>query len=407
MNHSMDLTNGTNISSTTYTEELAFIIPLTWGLLVLVGSIGNGLVIFTLGKNGELTPTNVYVINLALADLTFLIIVVPTTTVGFAVEEWVFGDAVCKICNYMIYVTLHATCFTLTALTIDRYHAIVNAVSSMNWRSRRTSTIVSMMVWAVSFLISIPFAMYHKEQKDVLHNKLYCVPDWGDEEKDKLVSLIVIFTTYVNPLGIIIVCYTQILRNLWSRKRHTYMPSIKTEDDLNSSIPLSRRSQTRRRGKVTRMVFIVVLLFAVCWLPVHVFQLIRIFNPHFPKTTPVYVLKMISHTLSYANSIVNPFVYAFLNDGFRKAFRRTFPFVSTYCPCAQLHVEGNSNASDMVDRCIQTRVGECQDENGNGGTEIVSMSHVSEYKNSIPMVILPRTIPSDIEERSGSEQESK
>lgn len=45
-------------------------------------------------------------------------------------------------------VTLHATCFTLTALTIDRYHAIVNAVTSMNWRSRRTSTIVSLMVWA-------------------------------------------------------------------------------------------------------------------------------------------------------------------------------------------------------------------------------------------------------------------
>lgn len=45
-------------------------------------------------------------------------------------------------------VTLHATCFTLTALTIDRYHAIVNAVSSLHWRTRRTSTIVSLLVWA-------------------------------------------------------------------------------------------------------------------------------------------------------------------------------------------------------------------------------------------------------------------
>lgn len=400
MNSSLESVNGTS----SYIPELAFIIPLTWGLLVIIGSIGNGLVIYTLGRNGETTPTNVYVINLALADLTFLIIVIPITTVAFAVEEWIFGDAMCKISNYMIYVTLHATCFTLTALTIDRYHAIVNAVSSLNWRTRRTSTIVSLLVWAVSFLISIPFAMYHEEKRD--GSKLYCVPAWGGEEKDKLVSLIVIFTTYVNPLGIIIVCYTQILRNLWTGNRHAYMPSIKTEDDINSSVPLSRRSQTRRRSKVTRMVFIVVLLFAVCWLPVHVFQLNRIFNPDFPKTKTVYVLKMISHTLSYANSIVNPFVYAFLNDGFRKAFRRTFPLISSFCPCAQLTFEGNSHASDMVDRCVQTRVGECQDENGNGGTEIVSMSHVSEHKNSIPLVVIPKPPHSDIEEKSGSELEN-
>jgi hypothetical protein len=60
----------------------------------------------------------------------------------------------------------------------------------------------------------------------------------------------------------------------------------------------------------------------------------------------------------------------------------------------------------MVDRCIQTRVGECQDENGNGGTEIVSMSNVSDHKNSIPMVSLSKPLYSDIEEKSGSEQES-
>lgn len=94
-----------NMTSSAYTPELMFIIPLTWGLLVIIGSIGNGLVIYTLGRNADMTPTNVYVINLALADLTFLIIVIPINTVAFAVEEWIFGDAMCKISSYMIYVS--------------------------------------------------------------------------------------------------------------------------------------------------------------------------------------------------------------------------------------------------------------------------------------------------------------
>lgn len=90
-------------------------------------------------------------------------------------------------------------------------------------------TVLSFISPIVSFLISIPFAMYHEVKHEVGGAKLYCVPAWGGEEKDKLVTLIVIFTTYINPLAIIIVCYTQILRNLWTGNRHTYMPSIKTE----------------------------------------------------------------------------------------------------------------------------------------------------------------------------------
>lgn len=106
MNSSLDAANGTSAAYSAYIPELAFIIPLTWGLLVIIGSVGNGLVIYTLGRNGETSPTNVYVINLALADLTYLIIVIPITTVAFAVEEWIFGDAMCKISNYMIYVSI-------------------------------------------------------------------------------------------------------------------------------------------------------------------------------------------------------------------------------------------------------------------------------------------------------------
>lgn len=48
----------------------------------------------------------------------------------------------------------------------------------------------------------------------------------------------------------------------------------------------------------------------------------------FPRTPTMFFLKCLFHTLSYANSCVNPFVYAFLSDGFRKSFRKTFPYLA-------------------------------------------------------------------------------
>jgi hypothetical protein len=66
-----------------------------------------------------------------------------------------------------------------------------------------------------------------------------------------------------------------------------------------------------RKKRVTRMVAIVVLLFAVCWCPIHFVAMWYQFDPNFPKTDAMHYFKLFGHTLSYANSCVNPFVYAF------------------------------------------------------------------------------------------------
>ena len=87
-------------------KEFSILIPTIWGLIVIAGTVGNGLVIFTLCKNGEMTATNCYVINLAVADLLFIVIVVDVSAVGFSFPSWIFGDSMCKFFMYMIYVSI-------------------------------------------------------------------------------------------------------------------------------------------------------------------------------------------------------------------------------------------------------------------------------------------------------------
>ena len=90
-----------------FQDEYTIIIPAVWTVIIIVGCIGNGLVIYTLCKNGEMTPTNCYVVNLAAADMTFILVVMPITAIAFAMpKEWTFGDLMCKMSIYMVYVSI-------------------------------------------------------------------------------------------------------------------------------------------------------------------------------------------------------------------------------------------------------------------------------------------------------------
>ncbi|XP_053395949.1 G-protein coupled receptor 54-like [Mercenaria mercenaria] len=128
-------------------QFVAVFVPLVWGILVVLGALGNALVIYTLIRHGGKNAANYFIINLAISDFTFIVIVVPFTATLYALPAWIFGDGMCKITMYMIYVTLHATCLTLMAMSIDRYYAIVYALKSRSWRTTQVSLIVCLIVW--------------------------------------------------------------------------------------------------------------------------------------------------------------------------------------------------------------------------------------------------------------------
>ncbi|KAL8177713.1 UNVERIFIED_CONTAM: hypothetical protein K2H54_017102 [Gekko kuhli] len=90
---------------------------------------------------------------------------------------------------------------------------------------------------------------------------------------------------------------------------------------------LAERSEAMR-AKISRMVAIIVVLFAICWGPMQVLILFQVFGPGFQRNYYTYKVKIWAHCMSYANSCVNPLVYAFLGASFRKAFKKVFPFTS-------------------------------------------------------------------------------
>ena len=110
-------------------------------------------------------------------------------------------------------------------------------------------------------------------------------------------------TSYVVPLLLICGLYVCTLKRLWR--------------------PLGDGSGRNRRGKrrVTRMVIIVVVIFAVCWCPIQLVLLLKSLNWYHMNPSTL-IIQITSHTLAYTNSCVNPILYGFFSENFRKSFHR-------------------------------------------------------------------------------------
>ncbi len=111
--------------------------------------------------------------------------------------------------------------------------------------------------------------------------------------------------------------------------------------------PGGRVSAESRRGKkrVTRMVIVVVVIFAVCWCPIQLLLVLKSLDIY-SQTSAVIMLQIAAHCLAYMNSCVNPILYAFLSENFRKAFRKFFycnPLVNASATTVANEQRGTTN----------------------------------------------------------------
>ena len=107
-------------------------------LMFLVGVPANAVVLFVLIRNGICrTNINIYLLNLALVDFIFLVFKVPLKLNSYIVSSriiWQFGEVVCKLSTYLLYVNMTVSILTLVALAVNRYNAVMHPVS---YRSNR------------------------------------------------------------------------------------------------------------------------------------------------------------------------------------------------------------------------------------------------------------------------------
>lgn len=292
----------------TLERTISIVVPIFFSLIGITGFIGNLLVVLTVVFNVQMrNTTNLLIFNLSFADLLFIVFCIPFTAVDYwRPGQWPFGLTWCKTVQYLIVVTAYISIYTLVLMSMDRFLAVCYPVSRM--RSERNTIISICILWAAVLLYNLP-AYYLHGLDEYSHEGRNSTSCKFIEENDLSVSwstfhFSMFTSSYLLPLVLISGLYLCMLLRLWK----------------NSNLTQSRES---RRGKrrVTRLVLIVVGCFATMWLPIQTILLLKSLHM-FHASHLTISLQISAHCIAYASSCINPLLYAFLSENFRKSFRK-------------------------------------------------------------------------------------
>jgi len=78
-------------------------VPTTFGVIILIGLVGNLLVVgVTLSRHKMWTTVNLLLLNLAVTDVIFVVVCVPFMAYHYAADNWLIGEAVCKMSQFFL-----------------------------------------------------------------------------------------------------------------------------------------------------------------------------------------------------------------------------------------------------------------------------------------------------------------
>ncbi|XP_048097107.1 delta-type opioid receptor [Alosa alosa] len=311
-NESFDQTNSTDLDDgdEVLPTGVKITIAVVYMIVCVVGLIGNSLVMYVIIRYTKMnSATYIYIFNLALAD--FLVLAtLPFQGTDVLLDFWPFGLSLCKIVVSIDYYNMFTSVFTLTVMSMDRYIAVCHPVRSLAVRTTSKAKVVNVGVWALASAIGVPVMVMGQLEVEP-NGSIECMVVLPRPHRywEPVFGMCVFLFSFIVPVAIISVCYGLMVRRLHSVRL------------LSGS-----REKDRYLRRITRMVLAVVLAFVVCWAPVQVLALVQALGSVDLGGSEARMVAMhFCIALGYANSSLNPLLYAFLDENFKRCFRASCP----------------------------------------------------------------------------------
>ncbi|XP_070568238.1 neuromedin-B receptor-like [Ptychodera flava] len=303
----------------------AIVIPTVFAVIFFIGVIGNGTLVRIVLMNPSMRSVpNVFIASLAVGDLLLLLVFVPFNALTYMTTGWPLGEPMCKIVNSVQVASTGVSVFTLTALSADRYHAIVNPMNKKGNNMMKRTYLKVIFIWCISLLLGVPTLVYSKLMNFVYDDGSefqYCraIP-MNMELLDRLHIALMFVLLYLVPLIIISIYYALIAIKLIRSSKSVLGESLRNE-----------HKQLRARKRVAKVVLVFVLIFGICWLPYHTFNMIISFSADKSRyeNYGMMFFKSLGTIMAYANSCVNPLALYFLSNTFKSYYNKyIFCFLS-------------------------------------------------------------------------------
>ena len=223
--------NGNYIDNGTIVEKYDYgpiVVPLyqqaiiitMYSIVIVLAVGGNTTVCYIVFSARRMrTVMNFFIVSLALSDILMAVLCIPFTFIAnLIINAWPFGNALCPIVTFLQVVTVFMSSFTLVAISIDRYAAIVHPLRPK--MTKRQALIVISGIWVLSVLIPLPTAIKSRVHQYVNDSNAprFCEEIWENVTAQSVYSAIILLAQYFIPLVILVFTYGRIILVLWIKK---------------------------------------------------------------------------------------------------------------------------------------------------------------------------------------------
>ncbi|XP_072450763.1 melatonin receptor type 1B-like [Chiloscyllium punctatum] len=270
---------------------------------IVVDIVGNVLVIMSVFRNRKLRNAgNIFVVSLSVADL--VVAVYPYPVILFAIFQhgWKLGDIHCQVSGFMMGLSVIGSVFNITAIAINRYCYICHSFKYDKLYSHRNTICYLCLTWVLTFVAIIPNFFVGSLQYDP---RIYSCT--FAQTVSSYYTIAVVVVHFLVPIGVVTYCYLRI-----------WILVIRVKRRVKPDEPKLKPSDLRN----FLTMFVVFVLFAVCWGPLNFIGLAVAINPQAVAPKIPEWLFIMSYFMAYFNSCLNAVIYGLLNQNFRNEYKR-------------------------------------------------------------------------------------
>lgn len=315
-------------------RDILDIIKATSFTLMVIGIISSSLVcmvILRIRRVPQRKISNALTLNLAIADIMFRIVYVITR--GIVPTMHIDVSALgCKTMLFSHYACAAVTFALLAGMAIDRYQQIIYPLKYF-YLDKRRRIMITMTLWVYSILVAMGFFFIGEDTPYQMSGKVpkrfrrpnntipetvtyktksskHCTLAKNSVDSQLAFTPYFVFAFFV-PLLIIIITYSAVFRFLRARSRHRI-----------------NRVTAKSKRKALKMLIVVVASFVVCWAPIMLVDLLRVYGALQSFRLRGIPVRHFAESFSHSSSIISPVIYAFGNANFRKELRKVLKAVT-------------------------------------------------------------------------------
>ncbi|XP_053717043.1 teleost multiple tissue opsin b [Synchiropus splendidus] len=302
------------------------VVSVCLGFIGTVGLLSNLLVVTLFCRYRALrTPMNLLLVSISASDLLVSVFGTPFSFAASTQGRWLLGRSGCVWYGFINACLGIVSLVSLAVLSYERYCTMMAPTLADN-RNFRPALLGIGFSWLYSAVWTVPpllgWSRYGPEGPGTT-----CSVDWRTQTPNNVSYIVCLFAfCLLLPFLVILGSYGKLL---------LAMRQVRSV----STVVTRRREQ-----RVLLMVVTMVVCYLICWLPYGVMALLSTFGPRDLLTPEATITPSL---LAKFSTVINPFIYVFMNKQFYRCFRAFFS-------CSKPELSGTSKTFSRLTKTIRT-----------------------------------------------------